>query len=145
MHKTRKLFDTFSISKLGSKYEMIKFNREIRVKIYKVRLRSFAQKIVRCMMRSRISAVSTHACHLPHRFPFQSGALLQSYRGTGGIFEVGWNSDATLVCASASDGSVSTLPPHYASHLHRLDDCVIIRLRINRKYRVCFSTSGGKL
>lgn len=38
---------------------------------------------------------------------FQSGALVHSYRGTGGIFEVCWNSTGDKVGASASDGSVS--------------------------------------
>uniref|UniRef100_A0A8D3CCS1 Transducin beta like 1 X-linked n=1 Tax=Scophthalmus maximus TaxID=52904 RepID=A0A8D3CCS1_SCOMX len=38
---------------------------------------------------------------------FQTGALVQSYRGTGGIFEVCWNSTGDKVGASASDGSVS--------------------------------------
>lgn len=36
----------------------------------------------------------------------QSGALVNSYRGTGGIFEVCWNSTGDKVGASASDGSV---------------------------------------
>lgn len=36
----------------------------------------------------------------------QSGALVNSYRGTGGIFEVCWNSVGDKVGASASDGSV---------------------------------------
>lgn len=38
---------------------------------------------------------------------FQSGALVHSYKGTGGIFEVCWNSTGDKVGASASDGSVS--------------------------------------
>lgn len=38
---------------------------------------------------------------------FQTGALVHSYRGTGGIFEVCWNSTGDKVGASASDGSVS--------------------------------------
>ncbi len=37
----------------------------------------------------------------------QSGALVHSYRGTGGIFEVCWNHRGDKVGASASDGSVS--------------------------------------
>lgn len=40
-------------------------------------------------------------------FP-QTGALVHSYRGTGGIFEVCWNAAGDKVGASASDGSVST-------------------------------------
>jgi hypothetical protein len=32
---------------------------------------------------------------------------VHSYRGTGGIFEVCWNSRGTRVGASASDGTVS--------------------------------------
>uniref|UniRef100_A0A672KMB2 F-box-like/WD repeat-containing protein TBL1XR1 n=1 Tax=Sinocyclocheilus grahami TaxID=75366 RepID=A0A672KMB2_SINGR len=38
-----------------------------------------------------------------------SGALVNSYRGTGGIFEVCWNSTGDKVGASASDGSVCVL------------------------------------
>uniref|UniRef100_A0A8C9TU42 Transducin beta like 1 X-linked n=1 Tax=Scleropages formosus TaxID=113540 RepID=A0A8C9TU42_SCLFO len=38
-----------------------------------------------------------------------SGALVHSYRGTGGIFEVCWNSTGEKVGASASDGSVCVL------------------------------------
>lgn len=41
-------------------------------------------------------------------FP-QTGALVHSYRGTGGIFEVCWNAAGDKVGASASDGSVSTI------------------------------------
>ena len=37
---------------------------------------------------------------------FQTGALVHSYRGTGGIFEVCWNHRGDKVGASASDGSV---------------------------------------
>jgi hypothetical protein len=40
---------------------------------------------------------------------FQSGQLVHSYKGTGGIFEVCWNSRGDKVGASASDGSVSIL------------------------------------
>lgn len=39
----------------------------------------------------------------------QTGALVHSYRGTGGIFEVCWNAAGDKVGASASDGSVSVL------------------------------------
>jgi len=42
-------------------------------------------------------------------FLFQSGQLVHSYKGTGGIFEVCWNSRGDKVGASASDGSVSTV------------------------------------
>lgn len=38
----------------------------------------------------------------------QTGALVHSYRGTGGIFEVCWNAAGDKVGASASDGSVSS-------------------------------------
>lgn len=34
---------------------------------------------------------------------------MQSYRGTGGIFEVCWNQRGDKVAASASDGSVYVL------------------------------------
>ena len=61
---------------------------------------------------------------------FQTGRVVYSYRGTGGIFEVCWNSRGDKVGASASDGSVCVLdlrkwyrpsllwplslpPPHY--------------------------------
>lgn len=47
-----------------------------------------------------------------HYFPFQSGQLVHSYKGTGGIFEVCWNSRGDKVGASASDGSVSSWFPH---------------------------------
>ncbi|KAH8852439.1 F-box-like/WD repeat-containing protein TBL1X [Schistosoma japonicum] len=38
-----------------------------------------------------------------------SGNLINSYQGTGGIFEVCWNSRGDKVGASASDGSVVVL------------------------------------
>lgn len=41
------------------------------------------------------------------RLLLQSGALVHTYRGTGGIFEVCWNHSGDKVGASASDGSVS--------------------------------------
>uniref|UniRef100_A0A8B9GLG9 Transducin beta like 1 X-linked n=1 Tax=Astyanax mexicanus TaxID=7994 RepID=A0A8B9GLG9_ASTMX len=44
-----------------------------------------------------------------HIWSTASGALVNSYRGTGGIFEVCWNSTGDKVGASASDGSVSSL------------------------------------
>lgn len=50
---------------------------------------------------------------LSSHFPvlLQTGALVHSYRGTGGIFEVCWNAAGDKVGASASDGSVSTSRP----------------------------------
>lgn len=46
---------------------------------------------------------------LTSSLPFpQTGALVHSYRGTGGIFEVCWNAAGDKVGASASDGSVRT-------------------------------------
>jgi len=39
----------------------------------------------------------------------QNGALIHTYRGTGGIFEVCWNHRGDKVGASASDGSVTCL------------------------------------
>ena len=39
---------------------------------------------------------------------WQNGALIHTYRGTGGIFEVCWNHRGDKVGASASDGSVSS-------------------------------------
>ncbi|XP_019643953.1 PREDICTED: F-box-like/WD repeat-containing protein TBL1XR1 isoform X1 [Branchiostoma belcheri] len=44
-----------------------------------------------------------------HIWNTQSGQLVHSYRGTGGIFEVCWNSTGDRVGASASDGSVCVL------------------------------------
>lgn len=43
----------------------------------------------------------------------QSGQLVHSYKGTGGIFEVCWNSRGDKVGASASDGSVSVIYFHH--------------------------------
>lgn len=63
-----------------------------------------------------------HACKHTHTFKLfpvlaQTGALVHSYRGTGGIFEVCWNAAGDKVGASASDGSVCTSspPPHHLS------------------------------
>jgi len=44
-----------------------------------------------------------------HIWSTQSGQLVHSYRGTGGIFEVCWNSRGDKVGASASDGTVFVL------------------------------------
>ncbi|XP_075153227.1 transducin beta like ebi [Haematobia irritans] len=44
-----------------------------------------------------------------HIWSTQNGHLVHSYKGTGGIFEVCWNSKGTKVGASASDGSVFVL------------------------------------
>ncbi|KAG1670241.1 F-box-like/WD repeat-containing protein TBL1XR1-A [Nymphon striatum] len=44
-----------------------------------------------------------------HIWSTQNGNLIHSYRGTGGIFEVCWNSNGDKVGASASDGSVFVL------------------------------------
>ncbi|XP_016956802.1 F-box-like/WD repeat-containing protein ebi [Drosophila biarmipes] len=44
-----------------------------------------------------------------HIWSTQTGQLVHSYKGTGGIFEVCWNSKGTKVGASASDGSVFVL------------------------------------
>ena len=43
----------------------------------------------------------------PSYYLFQTGTLVHSYKGTGGIFEVCWNHRGDKVGASASDGSVS--------------------------------------
>ena len=40
-------------------------------------------------------------------FSFQSHQLVHSYKGTGGIFEVCWNSKGDKIGASAHDGRVS--------------------------------------
>ncbi|CAG2109889.1 unnamed protein product, partial [Medioppia subpectinata] len=44
-----------------------------------------------------------------HIWSTQSGQLVHSYKGTGGIFEVCWNARGDKVGASASDGSVFVL------------------------------------
>lgn len=44
-----------------------------------------------------------------HIWSTQTGNLVHSYKGTGGIFEVCWNSRGDKVGASASDGSVFVL------------------------------------
>ena len=44
-----------------------------------------------------------------HIWSVRTGQLVYSYRGTGGIFEVCWNSRGDKVGASASDGSVAVL------------------------------------
>ncbi|XP_050060519.1 F-box-like/WD repeat-containing protein ebi [Aphis gossypii] len=44
-----------------------------------------------------------------HLWSTQSGQLVHSYKGTGGIFEVCWNSRGDKIGASASDGSVFVL------------------------------------
>jgi len=44
-----------------------------------------------------------------HIWSVATGQLVYSYRGTGGIFEVCWNSRGDKVGASASDGSVAVL------------------------------------
>ncbi|XP_014206148.1 F-box-like/WD repeat-containing protein TBL1XR1 [Copidosoma floridanum] len=44
-----------------------------------------------------------------HIWSTQGGQLVHSYKGTGGIFEVCWNSRGDKVGASASDGSVFVL------------------------------------
>ncbi|KAL5279844.1 TBL1XR1 family protein [Megaselia abdita] len=44
-----------------------------------------------------------------HIWSTETGQLTHSYKGTGGIFEVCWNSKGTKVGASASDGSVFVL------------------------------------
>merc|ERR1712088_292714 len=44
-----------------------------------------------------------------HIWDTASGKLVHSYKGTGGIFEVCWNSRGDKVGASASDGTVFVL------------------------------------
>lgn len=56
------------------------------------------------------AGASVHRAHVSASnggFALQSGSLVHSYRGTGGIFEVCWNARGDKVGASASDGSVS--------------------------------------
>jgi len=49
----------------------------------------------------------------------QNGALIHTYRGTGGIFEVCWNHRGDKVGASASDGSVRNALCSLLFWLHR--------------------------
>ena len=49
---------------------------------------------------------------------FQSGTLVHSYKGTGGIFEVCWNHRGDKVGASASDGSVCQTSYHWPSSVN---------------------------
>lgn len=58
----------------------------------------------RCGIKTWIKVLPNNVCL--YVFP-QTGALVHSYRGTGGIFEVCWNATGDKVGASASDGSVS--------------------------------------
>ena len=44
-----------------------------------------------------------------HIWSTQTGHLVHSYSGTGGIFEVCWNSKGDKVGASAADGTVFVL------------------------------------
>ena len=44
-----------------------------------------------------------------HIWSTDTGKLVHSYKGTGGIFEVSWNSRGDKVGASASDGTVFVL------------------------------------
>ncbi|KAH8369040.1 hypothetical protein KR200_009089, partial [Drosophila serrata] len=44
-----------------------------------------------------------------HIWSTQTGQLMHSYKGTGGIFEVCWNSKGTKVGAGATDGSIFVL------------------------------------
>ena len=44
-----------------------------------------------------------------HIWSTDTGKLVHSYKGTGGIFEVCWNSRGDKVGASASDGTVFVL------------------------------------
>ena len=44
-----------------------------------------------------------------HIWSTQSGQLVRSYRGTGSIFEVCWNSRGDKLAASTSDGNVFVL------------------------------------
>lgn len=55
-------------------------------------------------------------------FFFQSGQLVHSYRGTGGIFEVCWNHRGDKVGASASDGSVSLKKKKKRKILHYYEE-----------------------
>ena len=49
------------------------------------------------------------AAHLPLSLAFQDGALIKTYRGQGGIFEVCWNGAGTKVAACFSDNTVSVM------------------------------------
>lgn len=54
------------------------------------------------------SALSPPCILRGDHFALQSGNLVHSYRGTGGIFEVCWSARGDKVGASASDSSVSS-------------------------------------
>jgi transducin (beta)-like 1 len=44
-----------------------------------------------------------------HIWSVKDGAVVKTYRGTGGIFEVSWNSGGERVAASFSDNSVAVV------------------------------------
>lgn len=66
----------------------------------------------------------------------QTGALVHSYRGTGGIFEVCWNAAGDKVGASASDGSVSTPSTVY---------CLLLLPRRPHTVSSCSPTAGVRI
>uniref|UniRef100_A0AAR2M4H6 LisH domain-containing protein n=1 Tax=Pygocentrus nattereri TaxID=42514 RepID=A0AAR2M4H6_PYGNA len=70
-----------------------------------------------CHLETGVGRKGEHCSSFPVRFCFlqQSGALVNSYRGTGGIFEVCWNSTGDKVGASASDGSVKLCLVYFES------------------------------
>jgi transducin (beta)-like 1 len=54
-----------------------------------------------------VSCIDRKKIFLSNEYFIQRSEIVHSYRGTGGIFEVCWNSRGTRVGASASDGTVS--------------------------------------
>lgn len=70
-------------------------------------------------------------------FALQSGTLVHSYRGTGGIFEVCWNARGDKVGASASDGSVRSFTHGKCWVEVTLLECV-------SKQRACHAAISGQ-
>ena len=61
---------------------------------------------------------------------------MHSYRGTGGIFEVCWNSTGDKVGASASDGSVSHMLLMSFPFFYLLDETKNVMLLTIEKYQI---------
>lgn len=74
--------------------------------------------------------------------PFQTGALVHSYRGTGGIFEVCWNSTGDKVGASASDGSVSCFYISFQNFRALANKNVPVSKNVCLKYNLIVSILG---
>ena len=64
----------------------------------------------------------------------KNGALIHTYRGTGGIFEVCWNHRGDKVGASASDGSVGG----YNSLCHSLHTPAVVIHELSVLSAICY-------